>query len=255
MKPQVLAVIAAAVLWAAPASPVADNARTAHPCIDDAGLLAAEANLADGYGFACLSTGIVVVDDGSEAVSAMASSTSADDCSYDQEPVRTIISETSEEMQFCIFYGQTNDPVNGSWVETINTRATVNLQYLSHNVTIRTLGGGSTTATWTGAVTFERHLSPTNYQFEDATSFRIEDTWTPRLAANTWIGDYEGQWTEGISSMIISLENMHVSQPAAAFSIDIPQSVTTHRFQCEWANDRGVWPNVQEAPFSGGSGR
>lgn len=243
----------------APSAATAEAGETAPAaCIDAVDDFAAELSLeAESVDYACVDNGTVTVEGPTgETFTTHSDEVAADPgsqfCTAGDNSARMILEPHLEAMEWCVWYGRGG----ADWfAEYFHVSADVNLQFDAHQVSFRTLGGGSFTAELTGTVSLYAHPNPAEIRLSDVTSFRIEDSWTPRVHPSAWIGYGFVEPSAGARTMFIKIENMHITQPAEAFSIDVAFAMTGSRFACYWADDYCIWPNSQEAPFVGGAGR
>ena len=159
-------------------------------------------------------------------------------CDPTQPPTRTIVSELQVNIYLCIVYGQENDPVNGSWAQSIDVDWTVYPGWNSAQSRVSTIPSEGS-PTLTGTITSQKQngiLPPTELS---SALFTMNGN---DSATGYVVG---GLNTNGSHS--VKMEDLEVTDPAYAFSRVIGPGEATPRFTCDTGQERCYYPNGQEA--------
>ena len=239
-------------LGSTPAS--AGEAASANPCAD-AALAQAQENRIDtsaGIDFACIGDVVSVQGETVDGVEVATEESSAgwyelwpEDCTPTTELNRFIINDLQSAMEWCMYWGQRNDPVNGDWTVTTVANFNLNLGHGTHNYSSGFYSDDYQTSGYT-TITGFTHLKRERGGFPPAT---VDSTsWTSNHF-DRFFGFLAQPATNGVYS--VHWDTMNITNTAKAFEMEIAQpQLATHRFLCGDNWDFGFecrWPDGEEA--------
>jgi len=223
-------------------------------CASEAASVAESAGASSGYDFVC-APGVVTVqipsEDGSSLtetaevplVEAPTAQQRSDYCGLNTPETRTIVNELQVNIDFCVIYGQSGDPQNGSWSRSLKVEWTAYPGYpstLNRLRTISTFANIGQVTLW-GSIHSQRQngiLPPSTL-----TSAVLE--LRNGYAVNGW--EMYGTNTNG--TFAIRVEDFEITDFDYGFNapVNMPPSYTP-RFVCHNDTQRCFYPNGQEAP-------
>ena len=159
-------------------------------------------------------------------------------------PRRSIADIYTGRVDFCVIYGQTNSPVNGSWSRSIYNTLTVNLQSVTHLLTFSSFmdgidAGGA--AELSGFIYMRNNQGITPPVVTDNLVFNLSEG-----ASTANFSAYIGGTSNGIYHVNVS--DMTVSDYTYAVTIPIASEANTYRFLCQ-TGEQCLYPDGAEAPI------
>lgn len=158
-------------------------------------------------------------------------------CDPAAEPVRTIVSERQENIDFCVVYGQVNDPAKGTWSRSIRVHWTLYPGWPSAQNIIKTVpSDGSPTLRGTIQARKQRGILPP----------------APFSVAN-WINDGNDTSTGWLKdfgsggSHSVAIHDLQVEDASKGYKKFIGSEIASHRFTCDSDEKRCFYPGGREA--------
>jgi len=159
------------------------------------------------------------------------------------EARRYVLNNYAGQVNFCVFYGQTGSPVNGTWVRSIYNTLTINLQTVTHLLTFSSENldfAGVNAAELSGFIYMRNNQGILPPVVTDELTFNLsEGGSTANFSA------YIGGTNNGVYN--VSVADMNIVDYDYAFSTPIQYEANTFRFLCQ-TGEQCNYPDGMEAP-------